>query len=325
MRAQRLLQIVLCLLLGGLVAALAGCFGPWENRAPVAAFTATPESGYAPLAVRLDARASRDPDKDPLTFSWTFDDEATAAGSVLDRTFSAGTHTILLRVTDGRGGEGVATRTVSAQAVPEGYLPRQFAWTTRGAARSCTFLIPLDLYQMYKGRIRTGLGETHAYADYVLDPLDDPTLEDYAQVLWAHTQNVEAFVDDALAFVQQAIRYRRDPSKQEWPWYPLETLVAGEGDCEDSAILFASLLRARGIAVSLAFVDTDADRLPDHVLALVPVTAAWASRLACPREGLILGSVLYAVAETAGDGGEIWLGCDPWDLTPDDVYEIWPL
>lgn len=302
---------------------LAGCLGPSPNRAPNATFSASPESGYAPLAVRLDARASHDPDGDPLTFTWTFDNSASASGPLVERTFSAGTHTILLEVADGRGGTDVASGTVSAQAVPAGYVPRSFSWTTDGEPRSCTLLIPWDLYQTYKGRLRSAVGEAYAYGDYVADPLDDPTLRDYADLFWAHAASVESFVDDVLAFVQQGIRYRRDPVRQEWPWYPLETLVAGEGDCEDSAILFVSLLRARLVSTSLAFVDTDSDGLPDHVLALVPVSPAWASRLECPDRLLVLGGVTYAVAETAGDGTPIPLGCDPWGLTPDDVLEMW--
>jgi len=324
MRVKRLFLFgFLALLATVLIATLTACLGPGANRAPSAALTATPESGYAPLVVRFDARASRDPDGDPLVFAWTFDDADTATGPVVERTFPAGTHTALLEISDGRGGSDVAAVTVSAQAVPAGYVPRSFSWSTAGEPRTCTFLIPWDLYQMYKGRLRGTAGAAYAYGDYVADSLDDPTMRDYASLLWTHTSNVEAFVDDVLAFVQQAIRYRRDPLLQEWPWYPLETLVAGEGDCEDSAILFVSLLRARSVASSLAFVDTDGDRVPDHVLALVPVTAAWASHLACSRPLLVLDDVTYAVAETAGDGAPIRLGCDPWDLAPGDVYEIW--
>jgi len=258
-----------------------------------------------------------------LTFVWTFDGADTASGSVVERTFSAGTHTVLVEVEDGHGGTDVASGTVSVQAVPAGYVPRTFSWSTNGEARACSLLIPWELYQMYKGRIRSAIGEAYAYGDYVADPLDDPTMEDYAEVFWAQASSVESFVDDVLAFVQQGIRYRPDPEHQEWPWYPLETLVAGAGDCEDSAILFVSLLRGRSVPSSLAFVDTDSDGTPDHVLALVPVSAAWAARLACPRSLLVLDGVSYAVAETAGDGPLIPLGCDPWGLVPSDVYQIW--
>ena len=307
-----------------LLAGLTSCLGPGPNRAPTASFTASPESGYAPLTVQLDARASRDPDGDLLTYAWTFDNTETATGAVVARTFAAGTHSIALEVSDGRGGVDVRTGTVSAQAVPDGYVARDFAWSVDDAPHACTLLIPWDLYQMYKARIRNTAAESYAYGDYVADPLDDPTMRDYAGIFWTHADSVEGFVDDVLAFVQVAIRYRPDPTGQDWPWYPLETLVAGEGDCEDSAILFVSLLRARSVSSSLAFVDTNSDHLPDHVLALVPVSPAWASRLTCSAQLLVLNGVSYAVAETAGDTPSIHLGCDPWGLTPDDVYQVWP-
>ena len=323
MRRPHAFRSSLCLALSILLAGLAACIGPSANRSPIASFVASPESGYAPLAVQLDARASRDPDGDPLTYEWTFDGAETASGPVVVRTFAVGTHTIELQVADSRGGVDIATKTVAAQEVPAGYVPRSFSWSVAGTTRSCTLLIPWNLYQMYKARIRNTAAETYAYGDYVSDPLDDPTLRDYADVFWAQADSVEAFVDDVLAFVEVAIRYRPDPGLQDWPWYPLETLVAGEGDCEDSAILFVSLLRARSVSSTLAFVDTNHDHMPDHVLALVPVSAAWASRLTCSAPLLVLGGVQYAVAETAGDGPPIPLGCDPWGLTPDDVYQVW--
>ncbi len=323
MRVYRQFQIAFLLALAAAAAPLAGCLGPAANRAPVASFVALPPSGYEPLEIQFDARASRDPDSDRLTYAWAFGDGGTARGSVVEHTFFEGTYTVALEVSDGRGGFSTATETVSAQAVPAGYVPRTFTWTSAGVARAETLLIPWDLYQMYKGRIRNTAAESYAYGDYVSDPLDDPTLEDYASVLWAMAGSVEEFVDEALAFAQGAIRYRADPVLQEWPWYPLETLVAGEGDCEDSAILFVSLLRARLVSSSLAFVDTDSDRLPDHILALVPVTPAWKALLSCQTELLSLGGVLYAVAETADSGSPIPLGCDPWNLSPEDIYEVW--
>jgi hypothetical protein len=325
MRRPVATDLCLCVALLAVLVGLEACLGPSANHSPVAFFVASPESGYAPLTVELDARASHDPDGDPLTYAWTVDGAETASGAVVVQEFDAGTHTVELQVADNHGAIDVRTRMVAAEQVPAGYVPRRFSWTARDVTRSCTLLIPWDLYQMYKARIRNTAAETYAYGDYVVDPLDDPTLRDYADVLWAQTDDTESFVANALAFVQTAIRYRPDPLPQDWPWYPLETLVAGEGDCEDTAILFVSLLRARSVPSSLAFADTNHDRIPDHVLALVPVSGAWASRLTCSAPLLVLDGIAYAVAETAGDGPPIPLGCDPWSLAPDDVYHVWPL
>ncbi|MEW5826585.1 MAG: PKD domain-containing protein [Candidatus Bipolaricaulota bacterium] len=313
---------VLVLVLFGLALALGGC---GANRPPVASFSATPDEGYETLVVRLDARMTRDPDGDPLVYAWHFDDGTTASVAVLDRPFSAGTHEVRLVVTDGRGSVSEASRTIEVRDVPDGFVVRHCLWTWRGQAMACDLLIPWDLYQTYRGRLRTTITAATEYGDYVSDPLDDPTLEDYAGILWNLAGGAkEAFVDLTLAFVQGVVAYRVDPTGQEWPWYPLETLTDAEGDCEDTAILFVSLLRARDVPSSLAFVDTEGDRIPDHVLVLVPVSAAWAARLDCPGDVVEIGGTLYAVAETAADGAPTPFGCDPWDLSPLDVARTWP-
>jgi len=301
---------------------LAGCAA---NRPPLVAFTATPTEGYETLVVLLDARATRDPDGDTVFLEWRLGDGTTATVSLFEHAFEAGSHEVRLVARDDRGGVSETAQTITVRPVPEGFVVRRCAWTWRGRSLSCELLIPWDLYQMYRARLRTTIGASTAYGDYVDDPLDDPTLGDYADILWELSGGtIESFVGCTLAFVQGSVAYRPDPVGREWPWYPLETLTDAEGDCEDTAILFVSLLRARGVASSLAFVDTDDDRLPDHVLALIPVSTGWASRLACPHAVLEIGDTLYAVAETAVDDTSLELGCDPWGLRPADVVRTWP-
>jgi hypothetical protein len=62
----------------------------------------------------------------------------------------------------------------------------------------------------------------------------------------------EAVVAAILSFVQdkydglRGLHYMFDPPTREYPKYPLETLVDRGGDCEDLAILFASLVASIG-------------------------------------------------------------------------------
>jgi len=308
----------------------AGCLLDSPNHPPAAAFTAAPREGYEPLRTAFDASPSRDPDGDPMTYEWSFGDGSTAVGRAVAHTYgSAGTYTATLRVSDPTGAGSTASDTIYVRPVPDGYRLRHYEWTWNDAEQTWDVLLPEDLYQMYRGRLRTSLADAHNYGDYVLDPLDDPTLEELADALWNRAGGgFEPFVGVVLAFVQGAISYRPDPPGSEWPYYPMETLVDGVGDCEDTAILFVSLIRARGYPVKLAFVDTGDDGLPDHVLAFVGVSSAYAESLRCPSGEaatvLRFDGDLYALAETTGAGGvERPLGCDPWGIDSGAIKEIW--
>lgn len=50
---------------------------PSDDTPPIAKLSATPVAGPPPLRVRLDAGGSKDPDGDPITFSWSFGDGMT--------------------------------------------------------------------------------------------------------------------------------------------------------------------------------------------------------------------------------------------------------
>jgi PKD repeat protein len=88
-----------------------------SNRAPSASFSATPQSGDAPLTVNFDASASSDPDGDALTYAWNFGDGGSGTGVTATHTFSsAGDYTVTLTVSDGSL-SATATRDI-AVAVP---------------------------------------------------------------------------------------------------------------------------------------------------------------------------------------------------------------
>jgi PKD repeat protein len=86
------------------------------NRPPVAQISASPLVGSAATEFRFSAAATTDPDGDPLSYEWEFpdgDSTAAKAGRDVTHRFSAvGEHTVLLRVTDGRGGSNVTAATV---------------------------------------------------------------------------------------------------------------------------------------------------------------------------------------------------------------------
>ncbi len=118
---------------------------------------------------------------------------------------------------------------------------------------------PNFLYQYYSSLERRVLDD---YGFYVFDPYDDTYVDlladrlvqqdaskgDYAQINY-----VASFVQE-LAYVEDD----RNDTSCEYPRYPVEMTVDKQGDCEDKAILLASLLDSLGYSVALL-------RLPNHM------------------------------------------------------------
>ena len=321
--------LAIVFLLGGFLF-LAGCIRPIPNTLPIARFSAVSLHGYkyAPLDVQFDGGDSTDTDGYIVSYVWQFGDGTTATGLTHLHTFTEpGSHLVTLRVQDNRGAVHTATDEIVVLEIPAGQLLRRYEWTYQGRSHYLEILFPASLYQRYRDQPRQPFAGNYDYDAFVLDPLDDPTLGELAEALWNEAGGeIEAFLECALAFVQEVIPYTPDPTEMEYPLYPLETLVDDDGgDCEDTTILYVSLVRARGQAVSMAHVDTDDDNSPDHVLALVPVSQSYADGIGCPSgkaKGVwTINGQLYALAETAGFS--LPLGCDPWGLEESDFKQVW--
>jgi glucose/arabinose dehydrogenase/PKD repeat protein len=114
--------------------------GAGGNRNPVANGTATPTSGPTPLAVTFSSTGSSDPDGDPLTFSWAFGDSTSATGASVNHTYTVpGTYTATLTVTDGRGGVGSRTFTISAGRAPTPTITQPALNATYAAGNTISF------------------------------------------------------------------------------------------------------------------------------------------------------------------------------------------
>ena len=82
----------------------------------------------------------------------------------------------------------------------------------------------------------------------------------------------EEFIQTVWGIVSQLTIYSSEIT--ETPRYPLETLLAGGGDCEDTAILVASMLKAAPVdwEISLVYLDSHnptAPVEPNHVVVFV--------------------------------------------------------
>ncbi|NKE70793.1 beta-propeller fold lactonase family protein [Candidatus Manganitrophus noduliformans] len=104
---------------------------PPANRPPLAALSAGPGSGAAPLTVHFDGSGSSDPDGSISSYAWDFGDGSNGAGPLIDHSYStAGTFTATLTVTDNQGARTSAQRTLSVTSGSATLFSDEFDRTT---------------------------------------------------------------------------------------------------------------------------------------------------------------------------------------------------
>jgi len=143
-----------------------------------------------------------------------------------------------------------------------------YRWTgIDGGVRTWTFSVPKDLFAFYRDMPR--IPYASAWGRYALSDADRPYLEALVEAVAPDRFNSPdtAYyrVMDVIFFVQQ-IPYAYDNSTMsyregafppayrsgaDYPKYPVETLVDGKGDCEDTSILAAAMLDLMGYDVVL--------------------------------------------------------------------------
>lgn len=123
-----------------------------------------------------------------------------------------------------------------------------YTWDYGGRVWSFDYEFPTAAYELQSALTRT-LDYT-AYHMYVEDPRDDVILQDFVAGIeeMATGLNVWERLNLIIAFVQ-SIPYVGELC--EYPRYPLEMLIDGQGDCEDAAILTAALAQQMGFDVVL--------------------------------------------------------------------------
>ncbi|HEX6385736.1 MAG TPA: hypothetical protein VF177_13780 [Anaerolineae bacterium] len=103
--------------------------------------------------------------------------------------------------------------------------------------------------------LRTNEGAVNRIID--LRPYVDPTpFRDVLSTLYWEFSSDEAFIREVWHIVAQLTVYSTEI--QDTLRYPLETLLAGGGDCEDTAILFASIIEAAPVKWDVQLVYMDA-------------------------------------------------------------------
>ncbi len=193
-------------------------------------------------------------------------------------------------------------------------LERYYEWEYDRRTWTLDLSIPESLDGYYRNKPRPATAD---YSVYVTDPHDDPYLklvvEKFEEV--ATTQKYDQYKKACfvLSFVQ-SLPYATDDVTtpfDEYPRYPIETLVDMTGDCEDTSILAAALLDMMGHDVVLI-------ELPNH-MAL----------------GIAGGDEFYGIyyldngtkyfyAETTGTGWEIGVIPDEYEDGSATLHHIIP-
>ena len=138
-----------------------------------------------------------------------------------------------------------AIHPVAAQS--NDYIEKSFSWDYEGRTWNWNLSIPSALYNEYKSvPVSTRTHDGPAGYGYLT------TTEDYYMITLANKLNQTATnmgyssydkVSFVLAFVQ-SLQYTSDNVTEgynEYPRFPIETLVDDGGDCEDTSILFATI------------------------------------------------------------------------------------
>ena len=185
------------------------------------------------------------------------------------------------------GQSGPTTDTV----LPE--ISRGFTWTFRGGNQRLRVRIPMWLHGYYLGRPRSP-----DYAVYVIDPFDESIISAIASQLskYANRNRLTEIetIDFAAAFVHSLEYVPDDVSTpyDNYPRYPIETLVHRGGDCEDASILLASILQALRYEVGLI-------QVPGHLQVGVVRDRSF------PGTYFELDGKRYYVLEATGSGWEV--------------------
>ena len=115
---------------------------PDGGDVPNASFTATPESGIAPLTVSFDASNSSDPNGNDLTYSWDFGNGEISNNVTADVVYSLpGTYLVSLTVSDGTNTSSAATKTI---VVEDGNIAPSASFTASPSAGIAPVIVSFD-------------------------------------------------------------------------------------------------------------------------------------------------------------------------------------
>lgn len=206
----------------------------------------------------------------------------------------------------------VASLPLSPQQVSGTTLEREYEWYFSGKKYELSLSIPETQYEYYKGLERISDSD---YSVYVTHPYDDEFINTVVRkfnfIALAENLTEEEKINLVISYVQ-SLPYTVDSvttAFDEYPRYPLETLIDNGGDCEDTSILAASLLKSMNYDIILI-------APPEHMAVGVNIDAY--------GDYWIYEGEKYFYLETTGEGWEIGEYPDDFEDTA-SLYALNPV
>ncbi|RLF50905.1 MAG: hypothetical protein DRN24_05805 [Thermoplasmata archaeon] len=236
-----------------------------------------------------------------------------------------------------KGKQGVLWYNISypEEQKPQQDYTRVYHWIFHNKNWSFSIDIPTRIYDTYKNkkdysykgnRMPQKYG-TKAMASFVTP--DDGIVKTVADKLESMAKNngfdTVTTINFILRFVQWNVHYADDDKTEgciEYWRYPVETLVDKQGDCEDSAVLFASIIKTLGFDTTLFLytLDEGEDKPVGHLAVGIHLQGNYGGYVE-DKNGK-----KYFYCETAIDPPDVLnLGAIPQEFKGEEPAEIIPV
>jgi len=177
---------------------------------------------------------------------------------------------------------------------------KSYAWSYKETGMTMDLYVPDNIHQQFvSSSYGTYEEKSQRMAEFVVTDGDDGVIaglaDQFLDTSLALGYGDSDTVGNVLAFVE-SLDYTTDEERlttPDYPNYPVITLVTGEGDSEDHAILAAAILDKMGYGVGLLYYPATHDRRT-----IIPEATA----LALITDGTVPGRVHWTVAEAPAGG-----------------------
>jgi hypothetical protein len=196
-------------------------------------------------------------------------------------------------------------------------ITRDYSWHFNGIEWHWMLRIPVSIYDYFREIPRS---DTNDYSIYVTHPMDDKCIDKLAAEINRIAEKFSFDDRDKIHFVStfvQNFQYTLDSETtlyEDYPRYPIETLIDMGGDCEDTAILLGSILDKMGYDIVLALFPQTKNKRPHYGVG-VALDGAYGTNWESNGEQ-------YFYLETTRVGWEVGAISGSWTNINPAIYEL---